>query len=58
MIRKFGAALILLGVLCVLAAFCLDAKRSPDWMLSCPVFSLQQQNAIPRGISHAAAFAA
>jgi len=37
MIRKFGAALILLGVLCVLAAFCLDAKRSPDWMLSCPV---------------------
>lgn len=36
MAHRVGGVLILLGVLCVLAAFCIDANRAPDWMLSCP----------------------
>ena len=32
--HKIGAALILFGVLCVLAAFCIDATRAPDWMIA------------------------
>ncbi len=43
--RKIGSFLILVGVLCLLAAFCMDADRAPDWMLSSPALQTVEKGA-------------